>query len=176
MSIQFDIVLTLLVAISPTCSSSPCTSQSAEDWSGSCRHSQHINWRYISSYVGEGLSGRKTSWCRGKEGGGGVGGGRKEEKWRERGTKPRGEKNGWGGPAMWVKCNLCWCIVGAIGGMPEDPVTTKVEDLQPNRLWVGVGWSKRTLHSLWPLMWMPSPFRMYACEYVCVYSGIHGAC
>lgn len=20
---------------------------------------------------------------------------------------------------MWVKCNLCWCIVGAVGGMPE---------------------------------------------------------
>lgn len=54
----------------------------------------------------------------------------KREEWERRGV----------GLSHVSKCNLCWCIVGATGGMPEVPVTMKMGDLEPNQPRVGAGW------------------------------------
>ncbi len=178
----------LLVAISWTYSSSPCE-QSAQGEALIAheleKHQQLCRER------------RETSWC---QGGGprwtaGEGGGGREGKWRERELKPWKEKNRtgeeWAQPCEWnVIC------AGALWEPLEACLrSTKMGDLEPSRLWVGVrwdlgwwcGWSKRmesweglvsVQHSHGPLMWMSTISRVYAsecascihaCECVCLF-------
>lgn len=102
---------------------------------------------------------------------------------------------------MWVKCNLCWCFVVALGGVADAPVTTNMGNSEPNKQRMGCGmglgmmlWLKQedvSQHSsLWEFslsktwtdvnlyyfqsecMWVwKSRVSVYPCLWLCVYSG-----
>lgn len=203
---QFNTVLMLLVAISRTYSSSPCE-RSVQGWSGGGAAGTHSTSAGEASAFMFGKDLVEEKWADVREA---ESAGQEEEEWgwrrrrknelKRKEVKGRGEERRGVGSAMWVKWNLCWCIVGSIGGTPEVPIYSKDGRFRAKQAagggWLGFGswcgWSKRSKdweslasvqHTHGPLKWMSTISRAYACERVCasmlvsvcVYSGINGA-